>query len=211
MIKAKLNERSEYDVLSVGLRRASETPVSMTLPRPSTVVASTARHPSALLGLPNELLMHIAGSTGKQSEGINLSWRRVSKHMKVIADDQMSSRQRFLTEYAQTLSASGYGRTSVQDLLDLNPTQQSFALTNGPTLRATAGYNGFTINDLAEYIPAVQNFALTHGPTLHATAGYNGYDINGLANLLPAYQQFALANGAALHARSGYDGESINF
>ncbi|WP_194483512.1 hypothetical protein [Pseudomonas asuensis] len=143
VIKTKLNERLEDDVLSVGFRRGSEAPVSMTLPRPSTAVVGTARHPSALLGLPNELLLQIAGSTARQSEGINLSLRRVSKHMKLIADDQMSSRQRFLTEHAQTLSASGYGRASMEDLLHLSPAQQNFALTNGPRLHATAGYNGY--------------------------------------------------------------------
>lgn len=34
VIKAKLNEWSEYDVLSVGFQRGSEKPVSMTLPTP---------------------------------------------------------------------------------------------------------------------------------------------------------------------------------
>ena len=104
-IKAKLNERSEYDVLSVGFRRGSEAPVSMTLPAPSTAAVRTARPPSALLGLPNELLMQIAGGTGPSGEGVNISLRRVNRQMKDIADDQMATQQRFVVENGQTLQA----------------------------------------------------------------------------------------------------------
>ncbi|MGF6284971.1 hypothetical protein ABH912_005483 [Pseudomonas sp. BT76 TE3572] len=49
VIRAKLNERSEYDVLGVGFRRGSEAPASMTLPSPSAAMARTARQPSTLL------------------------------------------------------------------------------------------------------------------------------------------------------------------
>ncbi|TPG90008.1 hypothetical protein EAH72_30740 [Pseudomonas caspiana] len=211
VIKAKLNERSEYDVLSVGFRRGSQTPVSMTLPSPSTAVAGTARPRSALLNLPNELLLKIAGSTRTHGEGVNLSLRRVSKQMKVIADDQLSPKQRFLVENAPTLHATaGYDGNAISVLARLTPAQQSFALTNGPTLHATAGYDGNAINGLSTQVPAQQSFALTNGPTLHATAGYDGNAISVLAKLTPAQQSFALTNGPTLHATAGYDGNAIN-
>ncbi|TPG87756.1 F-box domain-containing protein [Pseudomonas caspiana] len=61
VIKAKVNERSEYDVLSVGFRRGSEGPISMTLPGPSAAGAGRVQRPSALMDLPNELKQHIVG------------------------------------------------------------------------------------------------------------------------------------------------------
>lgn len=51
------------------------------------------------------MLLKIAESTGKCGEGVNLSLRQVSKTMKVIADDQMSSKQRFIMENGQKLQA----------------------------------------------------------------------------------------------------------
>ncbi len=209
VIQAKLNERSEYDVLSVGLRRGSEAHIFMTLPSPTTAVAGTDRHPSALLRLPNELLLQIAGSTGKRGEGVDLSLRGVNQHMKAIADDQTSPKQRFVIEHGQNLHAAGYSRADIIDLARLTPVQQNFALTKGPVLQATAGYNGQTISILASFTPAEQNFALTNGPTLRATAGYDSYAINDLAQTTPAEQNFALTNGQALHA-AGYDGHAIN-
>ncbi|WP_223538248.1 hypothetical protein [Pseudomonas sp. GL-B-16] len=210
LIQAKLNERSEYDVLSVGLRRGSKAHISMTLPSPTTAVAGTDRHPSALLRLPNELLLQIAGSTGKRGEGVDLSLRGVNQHMKAIAGDQLSPKQRFVIEHGQNLHAAGYSRADINDLARLTPAQQNFALTNGPTLRATAGYDGYAINWLARRTPAEQNFALTNGPALHATAGYNHYAISWLGRLTPAQQDFALTNGQELHATAGYDGHAIN-
>ncbi|WP_223538130.1 hypothetical protein [Pseudomonas sp. GL-B-16] len=209
LIQAKLNERSEYDVLSVESIRGSEAPVSMVLPGPSAAVAGTARHPSALLGLPNELLLQIAGSTGKRGEGVDLSLRGVNQHMKAIADDQLSPKQRFLAENGQNLHAAGYDRADINALARLTPAQQNFALTNGPALQATAGYNGHAISDLASFTPAQQNFALTNSPTLRATAGYDGYAINRLARRTPAQQNFALTNGQKLHATAGYNGHAI--
>jgi hypothetical protein len=86
VIKAKLNEndRSKYDVLSVGFRRGSGAPVSMILPSPSRAASGTARPPSALLCLPNELLLQIAGGTGHRGEGVNLSLREVSHGVKLM-------------------------------------------------------------------------------------------------------------------------------
>ena len=149
VIKAKLNERSEYDILSVGFKRGSEEPVSMTLPRPSTAVTPTARHPSALLGLPNELLLQIAGSTGTRGEGVNLSLRRVNPQMKAIADDQLSPKQRFLVENGQKLHAVGYDSKAMTALAARPAAERDFVLANGQQLHA-AGYNyGFKMNALA--------------------------------------------------------------
>lgn len=65
VIKAKLNEQSKkYDVLSVGFRRGSEKPVSITLPTPinRSQVQSTKLPPEkTLLGLPTELQQAIMG------------------------------------------------------------------------------------------------------------------------------------------------------
>ncbi len=210
VIQAKLNERSEYDVLSVGLRRGSKAHISMTLPSPTTAVAGTARPLSGLLGLPNELLLQIAGSTGKRGEGVNLSLRGVNKHMKAIADDQLSPKQRFLAEKGQNLHGAGYDAYAINALAKATPAQQNFALTNGPALQATAGYDGLAISTLARLTPAQRDFALTNGPELHATAGYDGYAINRLARYTPAQQNFALTNGPELHATAGYDAYAIN-
>jgi hypothetical protein len=47
--------------IGVGFRRGSKAPVAMTLPSPSTPVAGTARHPSALLNLPTEIQQQVIG------------------------------------------------------------------------------------------------------------------------------------------------------
>ncbi|WP_168083733.1 hypothetical protein [Pseudomonas sp. LY10J] len=210
VIMIKPNELMGDDILRVGLRKENGEQLSMTLPSPHAVAARNAPRPSALLGLPNELLLQITANTGNNEKGVNLSLRQVNKQMKDIADEHLSQEQRFFAQHAQTLSDSGYGRTSKKDLLKLNTAQQHFALTNGPTLRATAGYDGFTINDLAESRPAVQHFALTHGPTLRATTGYDGESINDLAKSSPAARNFALTQGPWLHTHAGYNGYDIN-
>jgi hypothetical protein len=146
-IVVKLNERSEYDVLSVESKRDSEATVSMTLPSPSRAVAHNTPRPSALLGLSNELLFKIAGKTAEgDGRGVNLNLRLVSKQMKLIADDQMSSKQ-FVVTNGQTLQASGHSPT---DMLYLAGRQdrRDFVVTNGQTLQAS-GHNPTDMSYLA--------------------------------------------------------------
>jgi uncharacterized protein YkuJ len=208
VIRAKLNDRSEYDILSVGFRRASEAPISMTLSNPRAIAAGAAGSKSALLGLPNELLQSIAGSTGKDGKGVNLGLRMVSKHMQAIAYDQMSPRQQFLTDNQRSLRSAGYDRSHAIALSKYTPEDQQFALTNAQALQAM-GFDGGDINSLARSSPQHQNFALTHGPALNA-AGYDGNNIIGLTHYTPAEQQFALTYAQALQAM-GFDGGDINF
>ncbi|MFC6478836.1 hypothetical protein ACFQDN_23185 [Pseudomonas asuensis] len=103
VIKAKWNDPSGYDLLSVGFRRGTEKPISMTLPKPNAAVVSKVQHPSALMKLPNELLLQIGGGTANRGEGVNLGLRSVNKQMKVIANDQMSAKQRFLQKTVKSL------------------------------------------------------------------------------------------------------------
>ena len=210
VVRAKLNERSEYDVLGIGFRKGSETPVSMTLPSPSAAVLSTVLPPSTLLGLPNELLLLIAGSTGRRGTGINTSLRAVNKQMKDIADHQMSPKQRFVTENQQSLRGAGYSRYALDALLNCTVAQQNFALAHGPVLHASAGYHGNAINALAILPAAQQNFVLMNAQTLHVTCGYDPGAINVLARLPLAQQNFSLINGPVLHTTAGFDGYAIN-
>lgn len=50
VIQAKLNERAEYDILGVGLRRRSEEPISMKLPSPAS------RSTPSLESMPQEII-----------------------------------------------------------------------------------------------------------------------------------------------------------
>lgn len=210
LIQAKLNERSEYDVLNVELSRGSEAPVSMTLTQPRAAVSEAARPPPTLSNLPNELLLQIASNTGVRGKGVNLSMRGVNQQMRAIAERQMSPRRRFLVENGQSLSKAGYSRHAMHVLSGLTPAQQHFALTHGPALHATAGYDGYDINDLVRLPPTQQHFAVTHGPTLRATVGYHAQDINFLSHLTPAQQHFAMTYGPTLRATAGYDPQDIN-
>ena len=142
----------------------------------------TSLSKAAFLDLPNEMVLQIVGDTGPNGEGIDLNLRPVSKGMQVIADKQLSPKQRFRIEYGPTLHATaGYDAHAMRDLARLTPAQQNFALTNGQMLHATAGYNGTSINGLATLTPAQQSFVLTHGPRLHTSDGYDSHDINRLA------------------------------
>ncbi|NJP03640.1 hypothetical protein HBH25_22750 [Pseudomonas sp. hsmgli-8] len=179
VIKARLNDQSKYDVLSVGFRRGSGAPVSMTLPAPSTAAARNARPPSALLGLPNELLLQIAGGTGKRSDGVNLSLRQVSKQMKVIADDQLSPRQRFVIENGQALQAVGHTGKDMRFLAAKPEDQRNFVLTHGQALQAV-GHTGQDMLFLAAKPEDQRNFVLTHGQALQAV-GHTGKDMRFLA------------------------------
>lgn len=136
---------------------------------------------AALHKLPNELLLQIAGSTGPRGKGVNLSLRRVSQQMKVIADDQMSPNQRFLVQNGQNLHAAGYHAGSDMNTLAARPaTEQQFVLNNAQRLQAV-GYNGEKMNVLAAMPAAARDFVLTHAQQLRAN-GYNyAFQINRLA------------------------------
>ncbi|WP_223538298.1 hypothetical protein [Pseudomonas sp. GL-B-16] len=196
VIQAKLNEQSEYDVLSVGLRRGSEAHIFMTLPGPTTAVAGTARHPSGLLDLPNELLLQIADSTGKRGEGVNLSLRHVNKQMKFIADAQMSPEQRFVIENGQTLQAVGHTALEMRWLAVLPKDQQNFVLTHVQTLK-TLGYTALEMRWLAILPEDQQNFILAHGQTLK-TLGHTATEMRLLAPEPEDQRNFVLTHGQTL-------------
>ena len=59
VVQAKLNEKSEYDILAVAFRGAFEKPVLMRFPEPRGDAAGTAPSQHPLLSLPNEFLQQI--------------------------------------------------------------------------------------------------------------------------------------------------------
>lgn len=198
-IEAKLNERSEYDVLSVDLKEHAKANVSMTLP---------ALPQPALLRLPMELKLHIASYT-KDDKGLNLSLRGVNRHMKVVADDQTSPAQLFLMRNGKSLSAAGYQRFEMNQLAERTVDQQTFVLKNARDLHVQGYTSGWQINDLAARPPAEGEFVLKHAKKLHAAGYRDGMEINTLAKESATRQQFVLDNAKKLHA-AGYKGYSMN-
>ena len=196
VVRAKLNEKSEYDILAVGLRKASGELVSMTLPKPRDEAAGIARSRPSLLSLPNELLQQIAEQTGQRNNGVNVSLRGVNRHMKAIADRQLSDGQRFLVQNGESLEAMGHSAVDMQFLGTRSAAEQGFVLANGARLKEL-GHNSFAIRELAACPAAQQSFVLTNGARLKAL-GYRAVVMRFLAACPAAEQDFVLANGAPL-------------
>lgn len=197
-IKVKMNERSKYDVLSIALQTGSEEPVAMTLTNPGEAVARAAQKPSALLRLPDELLVDVVRGTGKNGKGVNLSLREVSERMEAIAHDQMSPEQRFVIKNGHTLQASGYSRLDMQSLAGLPEDVQQFVVAHGRTLQAS-GYSPFDMESLAGLPEDVQQFVVAHGKTLQAS-GHSPLGMQALVRLPQKQQGFILAHGETLQA-----------
>jgi hypothetical protein len=207
-IEAKLNESSEYDVLSVEYKRDSKATVSMTLPSPSRTVAHNTPRPSALLGLSNELLFKIAGETAEDGgKGLNFNLRLVSKDMKIIADDQMSPEQRFITENRQTLETSGHKRRAVLSLAGESKDIQNFVVTHGKTLQASE-HKPYDMWTLASRSEDIQNFVVRHVRTLDAL-GYTPHSMKSLASGSQDIRNFVVTHGPKLGAL-GHSPHSIS-
>lgn len=96
VILAKL-EGSKYDILSIGLRSEAEP---LVLPRPSTAVASTARHSPAPLGFSNEMLLRTLGSAAptaqrltEQGESSSAASTDTSSNARLIANNNKIIKQ----------------------------------------------------------------------------------------------------------------------
>jgi hypothetical protein len=96
VIIAKL-EGSKYDILSIGLRSEAEP---LVLPRPSTAVASTARHSPAPLGFSNEMLLRTLDSAAptaqrltEQGESSSAASMDTSSNARLIANNNKIIKQ----------------------------------------------------------------------------------------------------------------------
>jgi hypothetical protein len=186
-IEATLNERSEYDGLSIKLHEGSEAPAAMTL-----------SNPSHLLRLPDELLVAVVHGTGKNDEGVNLNLRLTDRRMKRIAKDQMSPAQRFVIEKGQTLEASGHSSLDMRFLASQPEDLQEFVVADGKTLKAS-GYSPLAMQSLFGLSKGLRDFVVAHGKTLKAS-GYSPSDMQFLFDLPENVQKFVVAHGKALHA-----------
>lgn len=199
VIKAKLNERSEYDIMEIGLQRSSETPISMTLPLPITAIrANTTRHASALQHLPDEILLQIAGRSGNSGSGVNLSLRGVSQHLKVIADDQMSPKQQFIIENSKHLETLGLTAWDMRRLADRPNEQRAYILAHGQKLRSL----GALPNEMFIYAAMpenARNLIASHGEALQA-AGYDLTSMMNLSNFKKNVIDYAVSHCQTLHA-----------
>jgi hypothetical protein len=208
-IEAELNAQSEYDLLRVDLTGGSKVALSMTLPRSGPAAAHTVRSPSALLGLPPELLLHILSFTSNRGEGINPRLLGVSKPVKHFAQDQLSLTQQFLVKHGGNLRAAGYQGLDMDQLAKRTDEEQTFVFTNMQLLHANGYTEGCQINSLAARPDDERGFVLGNAEQLHARGYRNGTEINALAQKGAPQRQFVIDNAQVLHG-SGYEGYTMN-
>ncbi|TPG84923.1 hypothetical protein EAH72_35030, partial [Pseudomonas caspiana] len=187
-------------------KRTKRTDATGALIKQGNPLQKTVLFQAALHKLPDELLLQIAGLTGPDGEGVDLNLRSVSKQMKVIADDQLSPKQRFLMENGPTLHAAGHSATDMLYLAGRPEDRQNFVVTHGQTLHA-AGHSATDMLYLAGRPEDRQNFVLTHGQTLHA-AGHSAEDMLYLAGRPEDRQNFVVTHGQTLHA-AGHSAEDM--
>lgn len=208
-IEAKLNENSKYEVLSVTLQSGAESPVVVTLPKPSVAVTGAVSKPPASLRLPDELLIEMVRGTGKNGEGVNLSLRETDERMKGIAEDQMSPKQRFVIENGQTLKASGHSASDMRFLASQPKVLQAFVVNHGETLKAS-GYSPLDIQSLFELSQHLQAFVIAHGETLKAS-GHSPWEMRSLFGLNKEnVQKFVVDHGETLKT-SGHSPLDMQF
>lgn len=205
-ISVRLNKASRYDItgygLSVPLRGIDRyTPVSSSDPagrQPAAVKPPAASVAAAsLLNLSNELLRQIAGESGKDDEGVNLRLRGVSKHLKAIADKEMSTAQRFLVENGEALSNQGINIRFKRTLAKFySADEQKFILTHSHKLQKM-GFGPESMFTVARYPDHRKNFILNQGAEYHKL-GYDEIKLILISNFPEVSQKFLLINNREL-------------